>query len=93
MTSNNDRLTLPSVPTDTKLARKGNFWDESTSMWMPTEYLCWLSLAGMSGVPASTRRQFARYVAWTADGRFIERDRSKPGWYKLISVMSCGEGG
>ena len=81
------------IPPDTKPARKGYFWDESTSMWMHSEYLQWLSLAGMTGVPGSCRRLFARYVAWTADNKFIERDRSRPNWYKLISVMSCGEEG
>ena len=85
------RLPCP-IPPDTKLAKKGYFWDESTSQWMHSEYLGWLLLAGMAGVPGNCKRLFARYVAWTADGSFIERDRSKPNWCKLISVMSCGEG-
>ena len=89
MTNRSDWISL--VPPDTKPAKKGYFWDESTSQWMHSEYLCWLSLAGMAGVPENCRRLFARYVAWKTDGIFIERDRNKPSWYKLISVMSCGE--
>ena len=62
MTSSSGQLN--SVPPDTKPARKGYYWDEPTAVWMPPDYLGWLSLAGMAGVPGSCRRPyFARYVA------------------------------